>query len=135
MVKNCDKQQPTVRVRVHTPECPPIHKHIDVAFVVKKETDYEAWSEVCQQLMAAMGIIHAPLVIGFLLDFINSLPTELRRILANGVILGLGCKVTEEKDGSVMVKQVQRYEPLGPADEGRHAKLVVPTAPKLVLPK
>lgn len=132
--KNCENQQPYARVRIHTPECPPIHKHLDVAFTVKGESDYQVWSEVCQQLMASMGIVHAPLVIGFLLDFINTLPIDLRRILASGIILGLGCKVTEEKDGSVMVKQVKRYEPLGPAEE-KSGGLVVPNKGGLVLPK
>lgn len=132
--KNCENQQPTVRIRVHSPECAPIHRHIDTAFTVKGETDYQVWAVTCQKLMAAMGIVHAPLVIGFLLDFINTLPTDLRKILASGVILGLGCEVIEEKDGSVMVKQVRRYEPLGPA-EGGTGGLVVPGKGGLVLPK
>ncbi len=135
MTKNCANQQPTAYVRVHTPETLPIHPHRDATFTVKKETDYEVWSEVCQKLMASMGIVHAPLVIGFLLDFLNTLPIELRRILASGIVLGLGCKVTEEKDGAVRVEQRQRYEPLMLPSEGRHARLVVPTRPKLVLPQ
>lgn len=137
MSKACENHPPTIRVRVHTPELRPVHPHLDTAFTVKKPTDFEAWAETCQRILAAMGIVQAPLVLGFVLDFVNSLPLELRQTLIGGIALGLGCEITEEEGGTVYVQQVPRYPPLvGP--EERPGGLVVPgedAGGKLVVPR
>lgn len=124
--KSCEHQDPTIRVRVHTPEIRPVHPHLDATFTVKRESDYEVWAETCRTLLVHMGITADQLVVGFIMDFINGLPVEIRELIWKGIFLGWGCEVGEpEEDGSVYVRQVQRYPPLAGPEE-RPSGLVIP---------
>lgn len=113
----CQNQQPTIRVRVHTPETLPAHRHIDTVFQVKAETDWEAWAKTCTELLRAMGYTHEPFIIGFIMDFINGFPKALRWEFVKGLFLGWGCEIEPQPDGSVYVRPAQRYEPLGEPEE------------------
>jgi len=113
----CERQQPQVRIRLHTPETPPVHRHIDATFRVAAEDDWSLWAKTCAEVLVHMGYTYEPFIIGFLLDLINGFSKEIRWELVKGLFLGWGCEVEPQPDGSVYVRPAQRYEPLGAPEE------------------
>jgi len=110
---SCENQQPTIRVKIHTPETRPVHRHIDQVFQVKAETDWECWAQACAETLRQMGYTHEAFIVGFIMDFINSFSKELRWEFVKGLFLGWGCEIEPQLDGSVYVRPANRYEPLG----------------------
>lgn len=60
-------------------------------------TDYELWTKVVMETLDHLGITRDDVRLGFFLDFLNSLGPDIRRMLAVGLIDGLGMNVTESK--------------------------------------
>ena len=60
-------------------------------------TDYELWTKVVMEMLDHLGITRADVRLGFFLDFLNSLGQDVRRMLAVGLVDGLGMNVIEEK--------------------------------------
>ena len=100
MPKSCTNQQPTVRVRIHSPAAV-WHGHQDSTFTVKKSSDFAAWAAVLEGMLTHQGYVgkaYVPFQIGFFLTAMNSLPDDVRRALAHGIMRGLGPVVEEEED-------------------------------------
>lgn len=60
-------------------------------------TDWELWTKVVMETLDHLGITRTDVRMGFFLDFLNSLGEDVRRMLAIGLIDGLGMNVTERK--------------------------------------
>lgn len=85
-------------------------------------TDYELWTKVVMETLDHLGITRADVRLGFFLDFLNSLGTEVRKMLAMGLIDGLGMTVTETKDEAgeevtMRVSMDKKYSSLRPEEQ------------------
>ena len=127
-MKACERQQPTFRLKIHSP-ANPLHRHIDEVVQFKDATDYGAWVKLIQGSMRAMGYENDRFVLGFYLDLLNSLPEPYRWALIRGIVEGRGLKVSLEtgEEGSpvIVIGLPQKYEPLAGARE-TESGLVIP---------
>jgi len=89
-------------------------------------TDWELWTKVVMETLDHLGIARADVRLGFFLDFLNSLGTEVRKMLAVGLIDGLGMTVTEGRvpddeiadEGIVLqVSMDKKYSSLRPEEQ------------------
>ncbi len=113
MAKKCEHQLPTARIRIHSPRTI-WHPHKDTTFTVKEETDFGLWAAMLKDGLINMGYTGSaftPFQLGFFLTAMNSLPEDVRRALAHGILRGLGPVVTEEEEG-IRFELKQLYDPL-----------------------
>lgn len=98
-------------------------------------TDYELWTKVVMETLDHLGITRADVRLGFFLDFLNSLGLEVRKMLAVGLIDGLGMNVIEEKvedDGvageevTMQVSMDKKYSSLRPEEQRKSDVLWTP---------
>lgn len=134
--KKCTNQQTTIRVRLHVPKTG-WHPHYDRTFEEKWETEWQTWAKTMLQLLLTFTNGNPRLMVGYWLDALNVLPTELRLALVTGIMRGFGLEIKDIPDepDTIEIGLVLRYPALvGPqvTDSG----LVVPKkgAPDLILP-
>jgi len=137
MPKKCEHQQPSFRVTIHNPAAS-WHPHWDKVVTVKAATEWEAWSQFMLKVLSRMAGGNARLMVGYWLDALNSIPTDLRAALVQGIIQGLGLQIEPDKDDptTIVVNVVRRYEPLARGDPTTKSGLVLPKKPaeELLLP-
>ena len=137
MPKKCETKQPSFRVAIHVPEAS-WHGHWDKVVHVKAATEWEAWSQFMLKVLALMAGGNARLMVGYWLDALNSIPTDLRAALVQGITAGLGLQIEPDPDDptTIVVNVVRRYEPLGKEQPTTKSGLVLPdkTVDDLVLP-
>jgi hypothetical protein len=82
------------------------------------------------ETLKALGITQPSHIIGLLLDFLNTQPVETRKILATGIIDGLGLSLLQKPgdEGEIVleVKLDPLYEPLVRRKAERPGGLWVP---------
>ena len=125
--KKCDNRAPTIRLNIHSPETG-WRKHKDVTTKLTASSDFELIVGTYLELVKLLGYRQTPFVAGFLLDIINRLPDEIRKVIAVGVMQGWGTKVelVEEEGKEVLqVSNVPTYPPLA-GNEERENGIVVP---------
>lgn len=74
------------------------------AFIVSGDNDFELWVKLALDILGRLAP-RRDLWAGYLLDFLNRGPEDLRRFLATGLVTGWGLQVIEhpsEKDEKVM---------------------------------
>lgn len=98
-------------------------------------TDYELWTKVVMETLDHLGITRADVRLGFFLDFLNSLGTDVRKMLAVGLVDGLGMNVTESKSGddelvgeevTMQVSMDEKYSSLRPEEQQKSDVLWTP---------
>lgn len=141
MPKKCERQQPTIRLSIHTPASA-VHRHIDKVIQIKEPSDWQVWAHSMGKALEAMGYVNDRFVLGFYLDLINNLPRDHRLALLRGIVEGRGLNIKtifNEETGApegIEVDLPQRYDPLaGP--KLTESGIVLPDHPgssDLVLP-
>lgn len=137
MAKECQNQQPSFRVAIHTPAAS-WHPHWDKVVHVKAATEWEAWSQFMLQVLSLIAGGNARLMVGYWLDALNSSPPNLRAALVTGIIQGLGLQIEPDENdpATIVVNVVRRYEPLVEVEQKTKSGVVLPKKPteELLLP-
>ena len=84
------------------------------AFQAEADSRTGLFSAVLSALIASLGWSDGRIVAGLLVDFLNRYPTELRTVLAAGIIDGLGMVVRRDGD-SITVDMAQLHDSLAGA--------------------
>lgn len=100
------------------------------SFSVVAKTDFELWTQLIFGALQTLGVRETPHIIGFFLDFLNAQPVDIRRLLAAGLIDGLGMTILQEagEEGEVVFKVSldPKFEPLVKRQDQRKGRLWVP---------
>lgn len=136
MEKRCENQQPSIRVKLHSPATS-WHPHYDRTFEEKQPTEWQAWAKTMLQLLLIFTTGNARLMLGYWLDALNVLPADLRLALIQGIARGYGLEIRSvpEEPSTIEINLVSRYPPLvGP--QVTESGLVVPQKgePNLIIP-
>jgi hypothetical protein len=100
------------------------------SFSVVAKTDFELWAQLIFGALHTLGVKETPHIVGFFLDFLNAQPPNIRRLLAAGIIDGLGMTILQEagEAGEVVFKVSldPKFEPLVKQQAQRAGRLWVP---------
>lgn len=113
---------PNAHVRIHAPDCG-WKAHIDKSFSVTAATESELAARIYSQTVKHLGYTQAPIIIGLVTELVNSLPDEIRKVVAIGIMNGWGLKLdpTFDDDGKptgLTVSNPQVFSSLVPGQEG-----------------
>ena len=112
--------KPISQSRIRTSvEIPATDWHPYDKFVIKTKakTEFEAFAQSTVKLLAKLGHNNRRLMLGYLLDLVNTLDVDLRTALIQGILKGYGLNIKSIRDPlegeeGISVDLVQRYTPL-----------------------
>ena len=136
MPPKCERQQPTIKVKLHLPATN-WRSHYDRSFEEKHPTEWQTWAQTMLVLLRTFTNGNLRLMLGYWLDALNPLPPDIRLALIQGVAQGYGLdiKTVDDAPDTIEVNLVQRYPPLADP-QVKKSGLVVPKkgASDLIIP-
>ena len=78
---------------------------------VRAESDQELWEKSLDKILRVMGYTRAELTIGFILNMVNRQNETTRRMIATGIVQGMGLKTWLEEDKPCATLK-QQFTPL-----------------------
>lgn len=87
----------------------------------------ELWQNAIREVTQMLGFgFDANLLIGLLLNMINSMPTEVREAVVAGIVQGNGLTL-ENDNGTIVVDMGVKFDPLSLEPNRRPSGLIIPT--------
>ena len=98
--------------QLHLPnEVPYRTKHEDKPFNTSAPNAVEFFKVACRDLLLALGYTADPLIVGLLLELVNSFPVPVRQVLLRGIAEGRGLTIVYDH-GEVIVDLSPKYDRL-----------------------
>ena len=113
MEPQSEAEQPTIWVTMHLPATS-WHRSVDQDFEEQQPTEWEVWAETMWKMLQVFTAGNARLMVGYWLDALNTLPSDIRRALIAGIARGYGLDISssESEPDTVDIRLIPRYPPL-----------------------